>query len=152
MTRARDGDRPATALAPRRAVALGLVLGVVLAVCACGGPAATPPASETAPPVPASLTPGASTPTESGEPGVAIGSPVTGRLTKLLSEGLTRVRGFTLRLDDGTEVAFTIGRLENGVEFPPGHLSEHMSTSSAVRVFFRDEGGQRLVYRLEDGE
>jgi hypothetical protein len=66
------------------------------------------------------------------------------------SEGLTKVKGFTLRLADGTEVPFTIGVLENGAAFPPGHLAEHMSGSTPVRVFFRDEDGARVVYRIED--
>jgi len=45
---------------------------------------------------------------------------------------------------------FAIGVLENGTGFPPGHLAEHMSTSSAVRVSFREENGSRVVYRIED--
>jgi hypothetical protein len=68
------------------------------------------------------------------------------------SEGLTRVNGFRLRSLDGTETTFTIGILENGVEFPPGHLAEHMSTLSPVRAYFRDEGGSLVVYRIEDAE
>lgn len=81
-----------------------------------------------------------------------LASPVTGVLVKIDSQGLTKVRGFTLRTDAGVEVSFTIGTLENGAEFPPGHLSEHMSTSSPVRVFFRDEAGTPVVYRIEDAE
>jgi hypothetical protein len=120
---------------------VGAALAVLaLAVAACGGPAATP-----APTAGASLAPALS-----GSP-VALPSPVTGVLVKIDSEGLTRVRGFRLRLADGTEAAFTIGILQNGAEFPPGHLAEHMSTSSPVRVFFRDEGGAHVVYRIEDG-
>ncbi len=125
------------------AIALALVSALVsaAALAACGGPAPTPGVLEASSLVPA----------ESGLP-AAVGSPVTGRLTRIDAEGLTKVRGFTLRLDGGSEVAFTIGRLENGGEFPPGHLAEHMSSSSAVRVFFRDEGGALVVYRIEDGE
>ncbi len=94
------------------------------------------------------------TPTPAGAKGspVTVASPVTGVLVKIDSQGLTKVRGFTLRTDDGVEIPFRIGTLENGAEFPPGHLAEHMSTSSPVRVFFRDEGGEPLVYRIEDGE
>ena len=90
---------------------------------------------------------------EGSPPTVAsIASPVTGVLVKIDSLGLTKVRGFTLRTDAGAEIPFTIGTLENGAEFPPGHLAEHMSTSSPVRVFFRDEGGTLVVYRIEDAE
>jgi hypothetical protein len=83
---------------------------------------------------------------------VAVASPVVGLLTDIDSEGLTRVTGFRLRTDDGTELQFRLGILDNGVEFPPGHLAEHMATTTKVRVFFRDEGGERVVYRLEDAE
>jgi hypothetical protein len=83
---------------------------------------------------------------------VALASPVTGLLVKIDADGLTKVRGFRLRLADGSEADFTIGILENGAQFPPGHLAEHMSTSSPVRVFFRDDAGARVVYRIEDGQ
>jgi hypothetical protein len=77
-------------------------------------------------------------------------SPIDGQVVKLESEGLTKVRGFVLRTDDGRELAFSIGVLENGAEFPPSHLAEHMATGSAVRISFRDEGGVPVVYRIED--
>ena len=79
-------------------------------------------------------------------------SPVTGVLTHIEAEGLSKVTAFTLRTADGRETRFEIGILENGAQFPPGHLAEHMANASPVRVFFRDAGGGRLVaYRLEDG-
>ena len=88
----------------------------------------------------------------SGAASIAISSPVVGRLTDIDAEGLTEVTGFRLRTDDGADVQFRLGVLENGVEFPPGHLAEHMATTTKVRVFFRDEAGERVVYRLEDAE
>jgi len=106
-------------------------LAVGLALAACGSRTTTP-GTEGSPAAPA--------------------SPVTGVLVKVDSQGLTKVRGFTLRTDSAAEIPFTIGTLENGAEFPPGHLAEHMSTSSPVRVFFRDEGGTLVVYRIEDAE
>ena len=84
------------------------------------------------------------------QPGALV-SPVTGRLTHIDAEGLTKVTAFRLRMDDGREIDFEIGVLENGAQFPPGHLAEHMANASPVRVFFRDEGGRLVVYRLEDG-
>jgi hypothetical protein len=89
---------------------------------------------------------------EAGMASATVASPVTGILVKIDSLGLTKVRGFTLRTDGGAEIPFTIGTLENGAEFPPGHLAEHMATSSPVRVFFREEGGEPVVYRIEDAE
>ncbi len=78
-------------------------------------------------------------------------SPVTGILTGIQSSGLTQVTGFSLRTADGRELSFRIGILENGAQFPPGHLAEHLATSSPVRVFFRVDGSDLVVYRLEDG-
>jgi hypothetical protein len=77
-------------------------------------------------------------------------SPVEGQVVKLDTAGLTKVRGFVLRTDAGTEIAFAVGPLENAVEFPPSHLAEHMATGEAVRVSFREEGSDLVVYRVED--
>jgi hypothetical protein len=79
-------------------------------------------------------------------------SPVVGVLTGIDTAGLDQVAGFTLRLDDGRELAFQLGELENEVEFPPGHLGEHLASVSPVRVFFRGEGDGLVVYRMEDAE
>src|SRR5438874_2564787 len=46
---------------------------------------------------------------------------------------LTNVRRFTLRTSDGATTAFDIGVLENGAEFPPGHLVEHQATAQPIR-------------------
>jgi hypothetical protein len=85
----------------------------------------------------------------SGSPG-APASPVVGVLLAVDARGLTDVKGFTVRTDDGRELAFEIGTLENGVDFPPGHLAEHLAGSTPVRVFFRADGDRLVVYRLED--
>lgn len=124
-------------------VALTLVLVAVL-VAGCGGSAtATPAGSATASLAPPDEgTPGASVP--------ALDSPVTGVLTHIDSTGLSNVTGFTLRLADGRAVTFRIGVLENGAQFPPGHLAEHLSTATPVRVFFRPSGSDFVVYRIED--
>ena len=116
---------------PASLVLVALVAGLTLAGC---GPSTTPATAET------------------GSASATVASPVTGVLVKIDSQGLTKVRGFTVRTDAGAEIPFTIGTLENGAEFPPGHLAEHMATSSPVRVFFRDEGGTLVVYRIEDAE
>jgi hypothetical protein len=66
------------------------------------------------------------------------------------SEGLDKVRGFTLRTADGSTVAFAIGALENAAAFPPGHLVEHQATAQLVRVWYRTQNGTRVAIRLED--
>jgi hypothetical protein len=111
------------------AAALGLLLATGVVGCA---PAVTSPTSA------AQMTP--------------VTSPVIGRVIAIDSEGLTKVRGFTLRTAAGMEIPFVIGVLENGAAFPPGHLAEHMATASEVRAWYRDAGGQRVVYRLEDAD
>ena len=115
------------------------VLSVVLAAC---GPtaSATPGRLETA-----SIVAPAS-----GTPGAVPASPVDGVLVDIDASGLTQVTGFTLRTNDGTEIPFRLGVLENGTEFPPGHLAEHLATSAPVRVYFRPDGADLVVYRIED--
>ena len=66
------------------------------------------------------------------------------------SAGLTKVRGFTLRADDGRTLVFDLADLENAVEFPPGHLVEHQGLGSKVRVWYRDASGTLQAIRLED--
>ena len=63
---------------------------------------------------------------------------------------LTDVRGFQIRTADGRTVSFRVGSLENGAQFPPGHLGEHMATTQPVRVTYRDDGDQHVAIRLED--
>ena len=111
----------------RRARFPAALITVAFAISACI-PAAGPPASS------------ASIPT----------SPVSGVVTHVESQGLEAVTGFSLRLADGTVLDFTIGRLENGVEFPPGHLTEHQAGAEPVRVFFDAQAGSLVVTRLED--
>jgi hypothetical protein len=126
---------------PLAAVALVAVAAIAIVAGCAASPSPTPGPVETASIIdPASATPGAGVPA----------SPVDGVLTHIDAQGLTDVTGFTLRTNDGTELPFRIGVLENGAEFPPGHLAEHLATSSPVRVFFRDAGGVLVVYRLED--
>jgi hypothetical protein len=78
------------------------------------------------------------------------GSPVVGVVTAVDSAGLANVRSFTIRTTDGRSLSFSIGRLENPTEFPPGHLGEHLASGQPVRVWFRDEAGGNVAYRLED--
>jgi hypothetical protein len=66
------------------------------------------------------------------------------------STGLTSVHGFSLRTADGATLEFRLGDLDNPTRFAPGHLAEHQASSSPIRVFFRFENAERVVYRLED--
>jgi hypothetical protein len=86
------------------------------------------------------------------DPDAPDGEQAVGIVTSIDSEGLADVRGFTLRTGGGQELAFRIGVLENGAEFPPGHLSEHQSLATLVRVWYRTEGEVQVAFRLEDAE
>ncbi len=86
-----------------------------------------------------------------GSSGGSANSPsVVGVIVGVQSEGLDSVRGFTLRTNAGESVPFTIGTLENGAQFPPGHLGEHQATAQPVRVWYRTEGDTRVAIRIED--
>jgi len=75
---------------------------------------------------------------------------VVGVIVGVDSAGLDQVNGFTLRTTDRGTLVFTIGDLENGAEFPPGHLVEHQATAQPVRVWYRTEGNEMVAVRLED--
>jgi hypothetical protein len=74
----------------------------------------------------------------------------TGLVIAVDSSGLTDVRGFTIRTDDGRTVVFRIGALENGAQFPPGHLLEHRATGVKIVVTYRQDNGELVAIRLED--
>ena len=76
--------------------------------------------------------------------------PVVGVVVSVDSGGLTDVRGFTLRTTDGQLKSFGLGELQNGVEFPPGHLAEHQLTASPVRVWYLPGAVPPQAIKLED--
>jgi hypothetical protein len=85
------------------------------------------------------------------DPGAPAGAQAAvGVIVGVDSEGLDKVKGFELRTTDQGTLAFTLGDLDNGAEFPPGHLVEHQSTAQPVRVWYRTEDGVRVAVRLED--
>ncbi len=75
---------------------------------------------------------------------------VDGVIVAIDSAGLADVRGFTLRRPGGETLVFRLDELENGDQFPPGHLAEHQATAAPVRVWYRMEGSERFAVRLED--
>jgi hypothetical protein len=85
----------------------------------------------------------------SAAPG-ALTSPVEGVPIDIEAEGFTRVTAFTIRTDDGQQLRFVLGQLENPTEFPPTHLAEHLAGSTRIVVYFRPDGSDEVAYRLED--
>ncbi len=75
---------------------------------------------------------------------------VEGVVVAVDSSGLAAVSGFTLRRPGGETLEFRLGELENGMDFPPGHLAEHQATAQPVVVYYRVEGNERFAVRLED--
>ena len=133
---------------PRRPIRLSPAL--VAAVClvailaGCGGAAETPPPAAFTPPPRTAESAGPSSSAELPE------SPVAGIVTRVDSSGLSAVKKFTLRTTSGDDLTFVIGTLENGAEFPPGHLVEHMTSADPILVYFRVEKGALVVYKLDD--
>jgi hypothetical protein len=85
-----------------------------------------------------------------GDQPAAPASPVVGVVIAVDARGLTDVRSFTLRLRDGSRLTFTLDRLENGVQFPPSHLTVHQADGVPVRVTFVVDGNVLAATRLED--
>jgi hypothetical protein len=75
---------------------------------------------------------------------------VTGVVAGIQSEGLDRVRSFSLRTDAGQILEFEFGIVQNAAEFPPGHLAEHQATGQPVRVFYVQQGESRVAVRIDD--
>ena len=75
---------------------------------------------------------------------------LTGVVVAVDAVSLSDVRGFTLRSPGGELVEFSLRALENGTDFPPGHLAEHQATAEPVRVTFRSEDDERFAVRIDD--
>jgi len=135
--------RPRPDTADRSSRSLLAAVLVAILVAGCAGATETPPPAAFTPPPAKSVTPG---PSASEIPG----SPVAGIVTSVDASGLTQVKGFTLRSVAGEDLTFAMGTLENGDEFPPGHLTEHMASADPILVYFRASDGKLVVYRLED--
>ncbi len=91
------------------------------------------------------------TPTPSPSASLPADTPQTvGIIVAIDAASLADVRSFTLRTTDGKQLTFGLAELQNGTQFPPGHLAEHQATAQPVRVFYRDAGGTLQALRLED--
>jgi len=136
----------------RQALGAALVLLAAATLAACQG----------APDGSLGVTPGPNAsaslvPPEQGTPVPSAGaaslpplvSPVEGVVLHVDSPGLGRVTDFTL-LTGGRTVTFTVGTLEDPLDFPAAHLAEHVASSEPVLVYFRAEGSDLVVYRLAD--
>lgn len=74
-----------------------------------------------------------------------------GWIVDVQSTSPTEVDNFTLRTEDGRELVFKLAPLElDGGSFPAGHLREHLALNQPVAIAYRNEGGERLAYRLRD--
>ena len=114
---------PATVAAgPRRLIALGLVVVVVVAVA-----------------IGAALV--------IGGPGRQV---ETGIVVSVEATSLSAVQGFSIRTTDGRTVDFRIVAIENAATFPPGHLASHKVSLVPVRVTYVDRNGAHEAVRIED--
>jgi hypothetical protein len=105
-----------------------LALCVLVAGCGLAASASLPPSAPAQPP----------------------SSPVEGVITHVESTGLNQVTSFTLRTAGGAIYQFELEKLENGDEFPPGHLTEHQAISEPIRVYFTVLGRMAFATRIED--
>jgi hypothetical protein len=113
-----------------RALVLASLVAVALVACE---PSSTP--------APATAVPGSP---------AALVSPIEGVPIDIEAEGFSKVNAFTIRTEDGRQLRFVLGPLDNPTEFPPQHLAEHLAGSTTIRVYFRPQGPDEVAYRLED--
>jgi hypothetical protein len=75
----------------------------------------------------------------------------TGWVQSIEDRSLTQIDSFTLRTADGRTLDFRVGRvIIDATSFPPGHLREHRLLNQPVVVSYREEQGERVVFRLQD--
>jgi hypothetical protein len=77
-------------------------------------------------------------------------STATGVVVAVDSVSLAEVTGFTIRTAEGRTIEFSLGALQNGAEFPPGHLVEHIASGVPVVVTYRGDAGARTAIRIVD--
>jgi hypothetical protein len=77
-------------------------------------------------------------------------SPIVGVVVAIDQVSLTQVNSFELRTSDGKTVTLKLGTLDNATQFSLSHLATHMATGVPIRVFYRLENGEPVVYHLED--
>lgn len=77
-------------------------------------------------------------------------SSATGVVVAVDARSLTDVRSFSLRVAGGEVLVFSLTSLENGAEFPPGHLAEHIGSAEPILVTYRDDGGSFSAIRISD--
>jgi hypothetical protein len=93
---------------------------------------------------------GAAVLTRSSAPARPDAPTVDGVVVGVDSAGLANVSAFRLRTDDGRTLQFELAALRDAVQFPPGHLAEHLANSVRVRVWYRNDGGRLMALWLED--
>ena len=78
---------------------------------------------------------------------------VRGVLLDVVSPGLQQVNSFTLRTDDGRELAFvTAPSFNQGVAhvMTPGHMRQHMALADPITVTYRDDAGTLVALSAVD--
>ena len=83
-------------------------------------------------------------------PPTAPPSPVVGVVVAIDQVSLTQVNSFDVRMADGETVRLKVGALDNATQFSLSHLATHMATGVPILAFYRLEGGEPVVYHLED--
>jgi hypothetical protein len=76
-----------------------------------------------------------------------------GVLLDVVSPSIQKVDSFTLRTDDGQELAFvTAPDFNAGVshQMTPGHMRQHMALADPVQVTYRQENGKLVALSAVD--
>lgn len=108
---------------PARRLVLGALLALALLTGACASPAPAPTQQ------------------------------VHGVLVEVRNASLQQVGQFTLRTDDGQELAFTPAPDFNAGAahmMTPGHMREHMALADPVTVTYREQNGQLIALSATD--
>lgn len=72
---------------------------------------------------------------------------VRGAITEVIARDIGHADSISLRSEDGRLLRF---RVDDSIDWTPGHMREHMTFGQPITVTYRREGDTLLAVRLDD--
>ncbi len=74
-------------------------------------------------------------------------SRVRGTITEVVARDIGHAESISLRSEDGRQLRF---RIDDAIDWTPGHLREHMTFGQPITVYYRRDGDILLALRVDD--
>ena len=72
---------------------------------------------------------------------------VRGTITEVVARDIGHAASISLRSEDGRQLRF---RIDDSIDWTPGHLREHMTFGQPITVYYRRAGDTLLAIRVDD--